>query len=303
MKPPIDFSVPRFLLAPLAGWTDLPFRKTVKHFGADLTVSEMISANALVHNPSRSAKLLEKSEEENPYSVQIAANSEEIARRAVELINGYEGIDCIDLNAGCPAPKVVRHGGGSALLQDLPKLGRIVEIMTSVKMRLGFVEKIGTEIAHVAQESGADFLVVHGRTRAGQYSAPVDYDAIAAIKAAVSIPVVANGDIDSPEKARWVLEHTGCDGVMIGRGAMGRPWIFAELKGGDASAMRHDVVLDHFDNMLAFYGAEIAIPMFRKHLHRYAKGLKEATSFRNQINHMDDPAEVRVLIDQFFRGV
>lgn len=306
-----DFSQKRFILAPLAGWTDLPFRQTVKKFGADLTVSEMVSSNALVHNPSRSYKLYEKSSLENPYSVQLAGSDAGVIARAVEILNAQEGIDIIDLNAGCPAPKVVRSGGGSCLLKTPALLHDLVSTikktsnkpLTSVKIRLGFNENNGVDLAKACEDAGADFIVVHGRTRAGGFTAPVDYASIAAIKHALKIPVVANGDIDSYEKAMAVFEETGADGVMIGRGAMGAPWIFEQLKLTQAEVtidLKRAIVLEHFDNMVLFHG-EFGVSMFRKHLHRYAKGLPGAATFRNRINYEEDAARVREMILEFFR--
>jgi len=224
----LSFDDPVYVLAPLAGYTDLPFRSVVKKFGADLTVSEMLSSNALVHGSQKTLHMLKKSPIEDPYSVQIAASEVETTKRAVEVLNEHEGIDIIDLNCGCPVPKVVGHGSGSSLLLNLPLMGEIIRTikdtsnknLTSVKIRLGFEKKNHIDIAKMVEDSGADFLAVHGRTRAGKFKATVDYDAIAQIKKAVSIPVIANGDIDSYEKAKWVLEHTGADGLMIGRGAI-----------------------------------------------------------------------------------
>jgi len=307
----LDFSKPLYVLAPLAGFTDLPFRSVVKKYGVDLTVSEMVSANALAHGSAKSEKMLEKSPLETPYSVQIAGSDPEIIKRALEVINAKEGIDIVDLNCGCPVPKVVKNLQGSALLTDLEKMGRAIETIkaysdkpyTSVKIRLGFKEKNHVAIARVCQEAGADFIAVHGRTRAGKFSAPVDYDAIAEVKASVSIPVIANGDIDSPEKARWVLEHTGCDGIMIGRAAVGRPWIFQQIKEGDAplrSELIAAVVLEHFEQMIAHYG-EYGTILFRKHLHTYSKvGLPGASAFRQEVNSCSDPARMRRIIERFF---
>ena len=308
---PLDFSKPVYALAPLAGFTDLPFRSVVKQFGVDLTVSEMISSNALAYGSDKTVKMLEKSPLETPYSVQIAGSDPEIIKRAVEVINARDGIAIIDLNAGCPVPKVVNNLQGSALLTDLDRLGRAIETiraysdapMTSVKIRLGYTEKIHQEIAKVCEEAGADFIAVHGRTRAGKYKAPVDYDAIAAVKAAVGIPVLANGDIDSPAKARWVLKHTGCDGVMIGRAAVGNPWIFAQIRDGvDAltPALITEVVLTHFDQMIAHYGA-YGVILFRKHLHTYSKaGYPSASAFRHAVNTLTDPVAMRAEVERFF---
>ena len=177
---------PLYALAPLAGFTDLPFRSVVKKFGADLTVSEMLSSNALAHGSEKTLRMLEKSPLENPYSVQIAGSDVDIIKRAVEVLNEQNGIDILDLNCGCPVPKVVGHGSGSSLLLNLPLMGDIIKTikdtsnksLTSVKIRLGFEEKNHIQIAKVAEGSGADFLAVHGRTRAGKFKSEVDYDAI-----------------------------------------------------------------------------------------------------------------------------
>lgn len=173
---------------------------------------------------------------------------------------------------------------------------------TSVKIRLGFEKKNHIEIAKVVEDSGADFLAVHGRTRAGKFKSAVDYDAIKEIKAAVKIPVIANGDIDSYDKAKWVLEHTGADGVMIGRGAVGAPWIFHQLKSGTKEIdknIKHAIILEHFDKMIEFYGP-YGVVMFRKHLHTYSKGYSGASALRVKINRVVDPHECRSMIDDFF---
>ncbi len=307
----LDFSQPLYALAPLAGYTDLPFRSVVKKFGVDLTVSEMISSNALIHNSKKTYRMLEKAPSEDPYAVQIAGSDLGVIQKAVEVINEKEGISAIDLNCGCPAPKVVNNLQGSSLLTDLPQMGRVIETIkkhsnkpyTSVKMRLGFNEKNHVEIARIAEASGADYIAVHGRTRAGRYKAAVDYDAIAEIKAAVSIPVIANGDIDSPQKAKWVLEHTGVDGIMIGRAAVKAPWIFAQIKEGmeePSSTLIKEVVLEHFDQMVRYYDRYGAI-MFRKNLHAYSKaGFQGASAFRDTINRMEEPSEIREVLEAFF---
>ena len=313
----LDFATPLFALAPLAGFTDLPFRSVVKKFGADLTVSEMISSNALAFQNKRTLKMLEKSPLEDPYSIQIAGSNPSVIQKAVELINEQEGVDIIDLNCGCPAPKVVNNLQGSSLLTDLKAMGEAIATIkkysnkpyTSVKMRLGFNEKNHIEQAKICEDNGADFIAVHGRTRTGRYKAPVDYDAIKEIKAAVSIPVIANGDITTPQKAKWVLEHTGADGIMVGRGAVGKPWIFQLMKavileGKEASEPTPEliqaVVLEHFDQMLAHFGAYGAV-MFRKHLHTYSKiGYQGASAFRNEVNRITDIKEMRELTADFF---
>lgn len=308
----LSFNNPIYVLAPLAGFTDLPFRSVVKKFGADLTVSEMLSSNALAHGSKKTLHMLEKSPIEDPYSVQISASEVDMTRRAVEVLNEKEGIDIIDLNCGCPVPKVVGHGSGSSLLLNLPLMGDIIQTikntsnknLTSVKIRLGFEEKNHIDIAKMVEDSGADFLAVHGRTRAGKFKAAVDYDAIAEIKKAVSIPVIANGDIDSYEKAKWVLEHTGSDGVMIGRGAVGAPWIFHQLRSGSEHIdkdIKHKIIMEHFDKMIEFYG-DFGVPMFRKHTHTYSKGYRGASVLRNSVNSITDVKEYRDMINDFFKN-
>jgi len=312
MNDTLSFDKPIYVLAPLAGFTDLPFRSVVKKFGADLTVSEMLSSNALAHGSQKTLHMLQKSPLEDPYSVQIAGADVDIVRSAVEVLNEQDGIDIIDLNCGCPVPKVVGHGSGSSLLLDLPLMGEIIKTiketsnknLTSVKIRLGFEKKNHVDIAKVVEDSGADFLAVHGRTRAGKFKAAVDYDAIKEIKEAVNIPVIANGDIDSFEKAKWVLEHTGADGVMIGRGAVGAPWIFHQLRSGEEHVdqnLKHEIIMEHFDKMIDFYGSH-GVAMFRKHTHTYSKGYRGASALRNQVNSIDDIQEYRDVLDAFFKN-
>jgi tRNA-dihydrouridine synthase B len=306
----LDFSKPLVVLAPLAGYTDLPFRNVVKKFGADLTISEMISSNALVYNSAKTFKMLEKSPIEDPYFVQIAGNKPELVRDAVEILNDIDGIDGIDLNCGCPAPKVFNHGSGSNLLGDLKKLESILSTVkrynkkqyTSAKIRIGVNEKIPVEIAKVVEACGVDFVSVHGRTRAGAYKSPVDYDAIKAIKENVSIPVIANGDIKDYKKAKEVLEYTKANGVMIGRGAIGKPWVFYQIKHeleDISEELKLKIILEHFDSVLEFHGIHGAV-MFRKLLHSYSKGYKGAAEFRDIINTITDKDIMRDMIESFF---
>ena len=307
----LDFSKPLYALAPLAGFTDLPFRSVVKKFGVDLTVSEMISSNALIYNSKKTHRMLEKAPIENPYSIQIAGSDLDVIRRAVEIINAREDVTCIDLNCGCPAPKVVNNLQGSSLLTDLPQMTKVIETIkkysnkeyTSVKFRLGFNEKNHLEIAKLCEDAGADYIAVHGRTRAGRYKAPVDYDALAQIKQSVNIPMFANGDIDTPVKAKWVREYTGADGIMIGRAAVGKPWIFKQIKEGmdePTPELIKEVVLEHFDQMIQHYDKYGAI-IFRKNLHSYSKaGYPGASAFRNDVNRIEDPREMREVIEAFF---
>jgi len=310
MDKKIDFSQPLMVLAPLAGYTDLPFRSVVKKFGADITISEMISSNALVYKSEKTRKMIEKAPSEDPYIVQIAGNKKELVRDAVEILNEIDGIDGIDLNCGCPAPKVFNHGSGSNLLGDLEKLEEILSTIkrynkkqyTTAKIRIGVNEKIPVEIAKVVEACGVDYIAVHGRTRAGKYKAPVDYDAIKMIKEAVNIPVIANGDIKDYKKAKEVLNYTKADGVMIGRAAIGKPWIFYQLKYGIENISedkKREIILEHFDAVLEFHGQHGAV-MFRKLLHSYSKGYKGAAEFRDIINRISDPKVMRDMIENFF---
>ncbi len=309
-KNKIDFSKPLIVLAPLAGYTDLPFRSVVKKFGADITISEMISSNALVYKSAKTLKMIEKSPSEDPYIVQIAGNDASLVKAAVEILNDVEGIDGIDLNCGCPAPKVFNHGSGSNLLGDLKKMEEILSTVkkyskkqyTTAKVRLGVNEKIPVEIGKVVEACGVDYVAVHGRTRAGKYKAPVDYDAIKAMKEAIGVPVIANGDIKDYAKAQEVLEYTKADGVMIGRGAIGKPWVFYQLKQGSediSNEKKKEIILEHFDSTINFHGEHGAI-MFRKLLHSYSKGYKGAAEFRDIVNKTADIKVMRDMISSFF---
>jgi len=255
--------------------------------------------------------MLERAPIENPYSIQIAGSDLDVIKRAVEIINAREDVTCIDLNCGCPAPKVVNNLQGSSLLTDLPQMAKVIETIkqysnkeyTSVKFRLGFNEKNHVEIAKLCEDAGADYIAVHGRTRAGRYKAPVDYDALAEIKQSVKIPMFANGDIDTPAKAKWVREYTGANGIMIGRAAVGKPWIFKQIKEGmdePTPELIKEVVLEHFDQMIQHYDKYGAI-IFRKNLHSYSKAdYPGASAFRNDVNRIEDPREMREVIEAFF---
>lgn len=306
----IDFSQGILALAPLAGFTDLPFRSVVKQFGADLTFSEMISANALKYHSAKTFDMVRKSPLEIPYIVQIAGSDIDVIKEAVLILNDIEGIDGIDLNCGCPVPKVVSQESGSSLLLNLPKMQKIIETIkthsnkryTSAKVRLGFNTKIPEEIAKACEEAGVDFMSIHGRTRAGAYKAEVDYEAIARAKQSVKIPVIANGDITSYEKALHVKEITGCNSLMIGRGAVGNPWIFYQIKNQLLHVEKSkilEIVLEHYNGMLEFYGQR-GVSIFRKHLHTYSKGLQGASDFRNRINLVTDETIMRDEITTFF---
>ena len=307
----LDFSKPLVVLAPLAGYTDLPFRSVVKKFGVDLTVSEMISSNALAYGNERTLKMVEKSPNEDPYIVQISGSKPEVIRLAVEKLNEIDGIDGIDLNCGCPAPKVFSHGSGSNLLGDLPRLQEILRTikkysnkqLTTVKVRIGVDEKIPYDIARAIEDVGVDMLSVHGRTKQGKYKAPVDYDAIKTMVDAVNIPVIANGDIKDYAKAKEVLSYTGASGIMIGRGAVGKPWIFHQIANQSEDIpiqLQHQIILEHYDAMVKHYGAH-GVVMFRKHFHTYSKGYDGANAARQKVNFINDYDEMRALLINFFR--
>ncbi len=307
----IDFSKKPLFLAPLAGFTDLPFRSTAKKFGADVTVSEMISSNALEHNSKKTLKMLEKAPNEDIYSVQLAGNNPETIRNAAEIINTLEGVSILDLNCGCPAPKVSGHGSGSSLLKDLEKLTAILRAMKeisnkkylSAKVRLGFDKKIPLEILKAVEAGGADFIVVHGRTKSDGYKKErIDYDSIALMKQEAKIPLIANGEITCYESAQNVLRITNADGLMIGRGAVGNPWIFHQIKHNLAEidkATKLAVIKEHYQNMLAFHGDYGAI-LFRKILHAYSKGHEGASHFRDAVNREENPKTILEMIEEFF---
>ena len=303
-------------LAPLAGYTDLPFRKVVKQFGVDITVSEMISSHALAFNSAKTLKMLEKSPNENPFSIQIAGSKLEVLDKAIEVLNAQNQanqhyIDILDFNCGCPAPKVANHGNGSGLLKDLNLLVKCLNFIkektntryTSVKVRLGFDKKIPLEIANALNDTSVDFVVAHARTKADAYKKEkIDYFALAQMKQVLRHPLIANGEIDSAKKAQEVLNLTGANGVMIGRAALRMPWIFWQIKQNSQdlpNVIKREIVLEHFDSMIDFYGARGAI-MFRKNLHAYAKDEEGASTFRNVVNSISEPRIMREAIEEFF---
>jgi len=305
----LNFKFPLIALAPLAGYTDLPFRKVVKKYDADWTISEMINGNALKYKNEKTLKMIQKNENETPYSVQIAANNAEVAKAAVEVLNEYEFIDGIDLNVGCPVKKAIKSGYGGNLLNEPDNLSEIISTIAkthnkkffSVKMRIGFDEINGVERAKLIEDSGAEILTVHGRTVKQMYNGDTNYDEIKKIKESLSIPVLANGNIDSYQKAKWVMEYTKCDGVMIGRGAIGNPWIFKEIKlqREITKEEKKDVIIEHYKAMIDWYG-EYGVVLFRKHLHTYSKGYQGASEFRTKVNSIISINEMFELINSFF---
>jgi tRNA-dihydrouridine synthase B len=303
-------SKPLFFLAPLAGYTDLPFRSVVKKFGCDMTFSEMTNVNAIAYNNEKTKKMMEKSPLEEPYFVQVAANNSQNAIKAVEIINEIPWIDGIDINLGCPVNKARRSGFGGVLLKDENE-GLLKEIVSAIvktskkpvsaKMRLGFDKSVVERKAKLLEDLGVEFLTIHGRTVKQMYKGKADYDEIKKGVSAVNIPVIANGDITDYEKAKWVMEYTGAKGVAIGRGAVGRPWIFLEMKqeGKITPKQKKEVILEHFNQMISFYG-EYGVILFRKHAHAYSKGINNASEFRSKINEAKEAAQVKELIEEYF---
>ncbi len=306
----LKFSEPLFFLAPLAGYTDLPFRSVVKKFGCDLTFSEMINANAIVYNNEKTKKMMVKSPDENPFFIQIAANNTQNAIKAVEIINEIDEISGIDINLGCPVKKARRSGYGGILLkrENHPLLKKIISSIiktskktVSAKIRLGFDENIAVDIAKMLEDLGIKFLTVHGRTVKQMYKGEANYEGIKKVVDSVKIPVIANGDITDFKKAKFVLEYTGAKGVAIGRGAIGKPWIFLEMKqkGNISSEQKKEVILEHFTQMIKWYG-KYGVILFRKHLHGYSKGITNASELRGKINSETEPKIIKELIEEYF---
>jgi len=305
----LNFDYPIIALAPLAGYTDLPFRKVVKKYDADWTISEMINANALKYRNEKTLKMVEKNLNETPYSVQIACNNAQVAKEAVEVLNEFDFIDGIDLNVGCPVKKAIKSGYGGNLLNEPNNLSEIISTIAkahnkkffSVKMRIGFDEINGVERAKLIEDSGAEILTVHGRTVKQMYSGETNYEEIKNIKSVLKIPVLANGNIDSYQKAKDVLNYTNCDGVMIGRGAIGNPWIFKEIKlqREITKEEKKDVIIEHYKAIIEWYG-EFGVVLFRKHLHTYSKGYDGASEFRTKVNSITSSTEMFELINTFF---
>ena len=301
---------PYFFLAPLAGYTDLPFRSVVKKFGCDMTFSEMTNVNAIAYNNEKTQKMMQKSPLEKPYFVQIAANNVENAIKAVEIINETDWIDGIDINLGCPVNKARRSGFGGVLLKDenLELLKKIVSSIVktskkkvSAKMRLGFDKIVAVDRAKLLEDLGVEFLTVHGRTVKQMYKGEANYEEIKKVVENVNIPVIANGDITDFKKAEYVLNFTGASGVAIGRGAVGRPWIFLEMKqkGNITNEQKKEVILEHFNQMINFCG-KYGVVLFRKHAHAYSKGINKASEFRSKINEAKEAEVVRKLIEEYF---
>ena len=306
------------VVAPMAGVTDRPFRQLCKRLGAGMAVSEMVTSNSLLYGSAKTQRRANHDGEVEPISVQIAgadpAMMAEAARHNVE-----RGAQIIDINMGCPAKKVCNVMAGSALLQDEPLVGRILqavveavpEVPVTLKIRTGWdrSSKNALTILRIAQESGIQALAIHGRTRACGYTGEAEYDTIKAVKAQARIPVIANGDITSPQKAKHVLDYTGVDAVMIGRAAQGRPWIFREiehyLKTGEVLPSPevgeiHQLLLEHLDDLYSFYGELTGLRMARKHIAWYTRGLADSASFRHAMNQLETTREQLDAVNAFF---
>ncbi|MBO9717736.1 MAG: tRNA dihydrouridine synthase DusB [Pseudoxanthomonas sp.] len=308
---------PCVVLAPMAGVTDKPFRLLCKRMGAGLAVSEMTISDRRFWNTPKSLRRMDHAGEPDPISVQIAGTEPALLADAARY-NVDHGAQIIDINMGCPAKKVCNAWAGSALMRDEALVGRIldavvaaVDVPVTLKIRTGWdaANRNAPVIARIAEAAGIQALTVHGRTRDQHYTGQAEYGTIARIKAETSIPVIANGDIDSPQRAAQVLRETGADAVMVGRAAQGRPWIFREiahyLATGEllpppAIAEVRDILLDHLQALHAFYGEEQGVRIARKHLGWYAKDQPENTAFRAVVNRAQSAHEQILLTRDYF---
>ena len=305
------------VVAPMAGVTDRPFRQLCKLMGAGMAVSEMVASNSLLWGSEKTRRRANHEGEVDPISVQIAGADPQMMADAARY-NVDEGAQIIDINMGRPAKKVCNVMAGSALLQNEPLVQRIVEavvravqVPVTLKIRTGWdrSNRNAISVARIAESAGIQSLAVHGRTRACGYSGDAEYDTIAAVKDAVRIPVIANGDITTPEKAQQVLAYTNADAVMIGRAAQGRPWIFREIEhylktGTYLPAPEvgeiHRVLLGHLHDLYAFYGEHTGVRIARKHISWYTKGLAGSASFRHAMNQLQTCAEQMDAVNIFF---
>ena len=304
----------------MAGVTDRPFRSLCKQLGAGMAVSEMVASNSLLWGSEKTLRRGNHDGEVEPKVIQIAgADPEMMADAARYNVDG--GAQIIDINMGCPAKKICNVYAGSALLKDESLVARIVDavvravkVPVTLKIRTGWntENRNALRIAKIAEDHGIQALAMHGRTRACMYQGDAEYDTIRAVKRSVGIPVVANGDIDTPEKAKFVLEYTGADAVMIGRAAQGRPWIFREIQHfletgthlppPEVSEIR-DVLIAHLNDLYAFYGLERGARVARKHIGWYTRGLRHSAVFRGRMNQIESACDQLAAVAQFFDGL
>ncbi len=307
------------IVAPMAGVTDRPFRMLCKRMGAGMAVSEMVASNSLLYGSEKTKRRANHEGEVDPISVQIVGADPNMLAQAARY-NVGQGAQIIDINMGCPAKKICNVMAGSALLKDERLVGEIleavvdaVEVPVTLKIRTGWDKnsRNAVRIAQIAEASGIQALAIHGRTRACAYTGEAEYDTIRAVKAEVKIPVMANGDITTPEKARFVLEHTGADAVMIGRAAQGRPWLFREIAHYLATGERlaaprvqeiRDITVAHVHELYEFYGEHTGLRVARKHISWYTKGLAGSAHFRHHMNQLESAVEQLRAVDEFFEG-
>ena len=311
---PVDIENP-FVLAPMAGITDLPFRMLCKEQGAGLLYTEMVSAKAISYRNRNTIPLMEISPKEHPVALQIFGSEPELMAEVARSIED-QPFDILDINMGCPVPKVVNNGEGSALLKDPELIRKIVSAVSravkkpvTVKMRIGFegADVDPVETAKIMEDAGAAAIAVHGRTRQQYYSGKADWDTIRKIKEAVSVPVIGNGDVDSPKKAEAMLKETGCDGVMIGRAVRGNPWIFREMnyyfETGEllprpSVEELKEMILRHARHQIEKKGEYTGIREMRKHVAWYTAGMRYSAGIRRESNLISDYEELKALLDR-----
>jgi tRNA-dihydrouridine synthase B len=305
------------VVAPMAGVTDRPFRILCKKLGAGLAVSEMVTSNSLLYGSAKTLRRANHEGETDPISVQIAGADPRMMAEAAKY-NVDNGAQIIDINMGCPAKKICNVMAGSALLKDEPLVSQIlkavvnaVDVPVTLKIRTGWDKqnRNAVAVAKMAEDIGIQALAMHGRTRACMYMGDAEYETIAAVKQAINIPLIANGDITTPEKAKYVLDYTGADAVMIGRAAQGRPWIFREIAHYLATGEHlpppevseiHSVMQEHVLDLYAFYGELAGMRVARKHISWYTKGLKDSANFRHIMNQLQTVDEQQAAINSFF---
>jgi tRNA-dihydrouridine synthase B len=305
------------VLAPMAGVTDRPFRQLCRQHGAGLAVSEMVTSDASLYASRKTLRRLDHVGEDKPISVQIVGNQPAKMAHAAQ-VNVDHGAQIIDINMGCPKKKVCKVAAGSALLRDEVLVGRILEavvegvdVPVTLKIRTGWSpdHRNGVRIAQIAEQAGIQALAIHGRTRSCGFGGEAEYDTISRIKKAVSIPVLANGDIDSPQKAEKVLRRTGADALMIGRAAQGRPWVFREIAHYLATGELlpepgpqwvSKLLLQHLDNLYSFYGSRHGVQVARKHIAWYSKKQPGSHTFRQKVNVAQTTKEQCRLVREYF---